>query len=165
MFKNLPCNAADVGSTPGWGTKIPHATRHLIPCVATSETTHWNKDTEQPKYRLKKIFLNKVSTIKNLKKYLCHKTYQSTTPPSSEVKGTTQEMSLRKGAEKAEWGHRGDSWQVGCCGEGAEEGEKRGTSTLAGSGGPMGLEEPGQSKRKPGQAAGWVGWHCHSFRF
>ena len=24
MVKNLPCNAGDMGSIPGWGTKIPH---------------------------------------------------------------------------------------------------------------------------------------------
>ena len=24
MVKNLPSNAGDVGSIPGWGTKIPH---------------------------------------------------------------------------------------------------------------------------------------------
>ena len=23
--ENLPCNAGDAGSIPGWGTKIPHA--------------------------------------------------------------------------------------------------------------------------------------------
>ena len=28
MVKNLPSNAGDVGLTPGWGTKIPHATLH-----------------------------------------------------------------------------------------------------------------------------------------
>ena len=54
----------------------------------------------------------------------------------------------------------------GVVGRGAGEGEKTGTSTLAGSGGPVGsAEEPGQSKQKPGRAAGWVGWHCHSFCF
>ena len=26
MVKNLPCNAEDMGSIPGWGTKTPHAT-------------------------------------------------------------------------------------------------------------------------------------------
>ena len=24
VVKNLPCNAGDMGSFPGWGTKIPH---------------------------------------------------------------------------------------------------------------------------------------------
>ena len=26
VVKNLPSNTGDVGSIPGWGTKIPHAT-------------------------------------------------------------------------------------------------------------------------------------------
>ena len=25
VVNNLPCNTGDVGSIPGWGTKIPHA--------------------------------------------------------------------------------------------------------------------------------------------
>ena len=25
VVKNPPCNARDMGSIPGWGTKIPHA--------------------------------------------------------------------------------------------------------------------------------------------
>ena len=27
VVKNLPCNAGDVRSIPGWGTKIPYAIR------------------------------------------------------------------------------------------------------------------------------------------
>ena len=27
VVKNLPCNAGDVCSIPGWGTKIPYAIR------------------------------------------------------------------------------------------------------------------------------------------
>ena len=27
VVKNLPSSAGDVGSIPGWGTKIPHAVR------------------------------------------------------------------------------------------------------------------------------------------
>ena len=33
VVKNLPCNAGDKGSIPGWGTKIPHseeATAHRL---------------------------------------------------------------------------------------------------------------------------------------
>ena len=26
VVKNLPCEAGDLGSIPGWGTMIPHAT-------------------------------------------------------------------------------------------------------------------------------------------
>ena len=31
MAKNLPCDAGDAGSSPGWGTKIPHAVEILSP--------------------------------------------------------------------------------------------------------------------------------------
>ena len=31
VVKNPPCNSGDAGSTPGWGTKIPHAMEQLIP--------------------------------------------------------------------------------------------------------------------------------------
>ena len=34
---NLPCNAGDVGSIPGPGTKIPHATGKLSLCMTTTE--------------------------------------------------------------------------------------------------------------------------------
>ena len=33
VVKNLPSNAEDTGSIPGWGTKIPHATGQLSPCA------------------------------------------------------------------------------------------------------------------------------------
>ena len=35
--KNSPSSAGDVGSIPGRGTKIPHATGQLSPCTATEE--------------------------------------------------------------------------------------------------------------------------------
>ena len=31
VVKNPPSNAGDVGSIPGWGTKIPHAAEKLKP--------------------------------------------------------------------------------------------------------------------------------------
>ena len=31
MVKNPPCNAGDIGSIPGLGTKIPHAMEQLSP--------------------------------------------------------------------------------------------------------------------------------------
>ena len=37
VVKSLPCNAGDVGSVPGWGTKIPHAAEHLSPCATATE--------------------------------------------------------------------------------------------------------------------------------
>ena len=39
MVKNPPSNTGDVGSIPGRGTKIPHATGELSPCAATTEPT------------------------------------------------------------------------------------------------------------------------------
>ena len=35
MIKNLPSNAGDSASIPGWETKIPHAAGQLSPHVAT----------------------------------------------------------------------------------------------------------------------------------
>ena len=41
MVKNLPCNAGDVGSIPGWGTKIPRATEQLnLQAVTTEPMSH-----------------------------------------------------------------------------------------------------------------------------
>ena len=37
MVKNPPANAGDVGSIPGWGTKIPHAVEQLSPWATTTE--------------------------------------------------------------------------------------------------------------------------------
>ena len=36
VVKNLPCNAGDVSSIPGRGTRVPHAVGQLSP-LATSE--------------------------------------------------------------------------------------------------------------------------------
>ena len=36
VVKNLPRNAEDVGSIPGWGTKIPHNTEQLSLNSATT---------------------------------------------------------------------------------------------------------------------------------
>ena len=40
VVKNLPCNAKDMGSVPGLGTKIPHATEQLSLCATTTEPLH-----------------------------------------------------------------------------------------------------------------------------
>ena len=41
MVKNLLCNAGDVGSIPGQGTKIPHALKQLsLPSVTTEPKDH-----------------------------------------------------------------------------------------------------------------------------
>ena len=37
MFKNPSCNAGDVSSSPGWGTKIPHAMGQPSPHATTRE--------------------------------------------------------------------------------------------------------------------------------
>ena len=42
VVKNPPSNAGDAGSTPGWGTKIPHAAGQLSPCATTIELAHLN---------------------------------------------------------------------------------------------------------------------------
>ena len=39
VLKNLPYNAGDVGSIPGWGAKISHALEQLSPRVITTEPT------------------------------------------------------------------------------------------------------------------------------
>ena len=43
MVKNLPCNAGDVGSIPGQGTKIPQAAEQLslAPELLIPHTTIW----------------------------------------------------------------------------------------------------------------------------
>ena len=47
-IKNLLCNAADVGSMPGWGSKIPHAMEQLSPCTATRGSICCNDTTKVP---------------------------------------------------------------------------------------------------------------------
>ena len=42
MVKSLPYNGGDVGSIPGQGTKIPHATGQLSPNAITTELVHLN---------------------------------------------------------------------------------------------------------------------------
>ena len=40
VVKNLPCNAGDVGSIPGQGTKIPHAAGQL-----SLRHNHWTRES------------------------------------------------------------------------------------------------------------------------
>ena len=42
VVKNLPSNAEDAGSIPGWGTKIPYAAGQLSPHAATTEPMRLN---------------------------------------------------------------------------------------------------------------------------
>ena len=37
VVKNLPCNAKDVGSIPGLGTKISHSVEQLSQCAPITE--------------------------------------------------------------------------------------------------------------------------------
>ena len=43
MVKNLPCNAMDMGSIPGQGTKIPQAVEQQSSHAATRESMHRNE--------------------------------------------------------------------------------------------------------------------------
>ena len=43
VVKNWPYNVGDAGSTPGQGTKIPHATGQLSPRATTTELACLNK--------------------------------------------------------------------------------------------------------------------------
>ena len=38
MVRNLPCNAGDASSIPGWGTKIPHAAEKLSPSTTAKDS-------------------------------------------------------------------------------------------------------------------------------
>ena len=44
VVKNPPCNAGDVGSIPGQGTKIPNAMKEPSPQAATTEPACHNKN-------------------------------------------------------------------------------------------------------------------------
>ena len=43
VVKNPPSNAGDMGSIPGWRTKIPHAERQLSLCVSVKTQHRQNK--------------------------------------------------------------------------------------------------------------------------
>ena len=51
VVKNPPCNAGDMGSIPGQGTKIPHAAGQLSLCATTTELTHLNQSPHAANYR------------------------------------------------------------------------------------------------------------------
>ena len=48
MVENLPSNAGDVGSIPGQGTKIPHATGQLSPHATATEPAHLKERARVP---------------------------------------------------------------------------------------------------------------------
>ena len=68
VLKNLPSNAWDVGSVPGWGTKIPHDIGQLNSHAATKEPVshsyrkpmHLNKDPGQPKENKRNFMIHRV---------------------------------------------------------------------------------------------------------
>ena len=39
VIQNPPCNAGDMNSIPGQGTRIPHTARQLSPCARTTESS------------------------------------------------------------------------------------------------------------------------------
>ena len=43
VVENPPCNAGDVGSIPGWGTRIPHAAGQLSLRATAAEFAHFNE--------------------------------------------------------------------------------------------------------------------------
>ena len=45
MVENLPANAGDTGSIPGWGTKIPHAAQ----CGQQRKKREKNRSVKKPK--------------------------------------------------------------------------------------------------------------------
>ena len=59
VVKNPPCNSGDVGSIPGWGTKIPHPTEQLSPHAATimpvGSKTHHKDPAQRKKKKGKKL--------------------------------------------------------------------------------------------------------------
>ena len=48
VVKNPPCNAGDMGSTPGQGTKIRHALEQLSPHATTTEPVYHNQGVHGP---------------------------------------------------------------------------------------------------------------------
>ena len=38
-----PCSQGNMGSMPGWGTKVPHTAEQLSPHTATVESEHHNE--------------------------------------------------------------------------------------------------------------------------
>ena len=44
MVKNPPCNVGEVGSIPGWGTKIPQAVGQLSPDTTSKDPTGHKKN-------------------------------------------------------------------------------------------------------------------------
>ena len=67
MVKNPPSNAGDVGSIPGWGTKIPHAVRQLSPWATATELAHLNERSLRTTTREKPVCCNERSRVPQLR--------------------------------------------------------------------------------------------------
>ena len=52
VVKNVPSNVGGMGLNPGQGSKIPHATGQLSPCVASTEPSHRiQRESLMPRWR------------------------------------------------------------------------------------------------------------------
>ena len=48
VVKNLPCNAGDIGSIPGQGTRIPHTEEQLSQRATATEPAHSRAHETRP---------------------------------------------------------------------------------------------------------------------
>ena len=62
VVKNPPYNAGDMGSIPGQGTKIPHATGQLSPCATTTELARLNQSPHATNYRAHALWTPHATT-------------------------------------------------------------------------------------------------------
>lgn len=47
VVKDQPSDAEDIGSIPGWGIEIPHATGQQSLCITTAESVHFRVSSLQ----------------------------------------------------------------------------------------------------------------------
>ena len=66
VVKNPPSNAEDQGSIPGWGTKIPHASKQLSPYITTKEALTCRK--EEPACHSEDMVQPEIKTFSKLQK-------------------------------------------------------------------------------------------------
>ena len=65
MVKSLPCNTGDVGSIPGWGTKMAHATGQLSPPVNKKMLKKMVKTSLSLKFRKRYVGLKQNFPVLN----------------------------------------------------------------------------------------------------
>ena len=72
VVNSPPCNAGDVRSVPGLGTRIPHAAEQLSLCAATTESLRQTPcATRSHVTQLKKsIFFKTINLSFSLKNYV-----------------------------------------------------------------------------------------------